>query len=108
MYNNSSRFYNDCGCPCCRKDANFNAIMGVINSGMDILRRTCHHRMPPDFHVLQSWQSDAQYTLRMISSDCNRDVYLEYLRFLTSIAYLSPCEQLNHSIDKLLNIAHRI
>ena len=82
---------------------NFNAIINVVNQGIDILKNNT--LTPINDILVQTWQNNAKFILKTYASS---DMYIEYLNFLTSIVYLQPREQLNQSISKLLELARRI
>ena len=93
MQNNYSQYSNN----------GFNAIIDVINQGVNILRNNIS--APINYSIVQAWQNYAKFVLKIYASS---NSYLEYLNFLTAIIYLPPQEQLNRSINKLLELARRI
>lgn len=78
------------------------SLFEVIDRGIDLMSKNI------DYNLLQAWQDYVMSVLNMISNRYGLNIYTNYLEFRLSIAHLSPYEQLNLSIKKLLNISKNL
>lgn len=78
------------------------SLFEAIDKGIDLMSKKV------DNNLLQAWQEYVMSVLNMISNRYGLNIYSYYLQFRLSIANLPPYEQLQRSIQELLNISNNL
>lgn len=80
-------------------NSDFQILIQVVEKGISLLKKDV------DKELLKAWSDYTISTLEIICKNKNTNILIDYLTFLISISNLTPYEQLNKTIQKLLDIA---
>jgi hypothetical protein len=77
-------------------------ILEVAKSGAELLKKNI------DFSTLTVWQNYVQSVLKLISQNTNRNYYNLYMRYRISMMMLAPYEQVQRTLDFLIELAKQL